>query len=167
MPDIAFPDLYDSDQIGESALEDAMPWDMIKPAVYNASTELAPMFTELQKRHENRVADNVDFAYFRALAEKSKEASERTHISLNEATRRSEKAEDDQWRLDLENSLRIAKGKEAATSLDHLEELEEAENDKDVETEETADSQVASLAAVASEGTPPTATPRQTKPSAW
>lgn len=151
LPDIAFPDLYDNDQIGESSLEDAMPWDMIKPAIYDASTELAPMFTELQKRHENRVADNVDFAYFRALAEKSKEASQRTHVSLNEATRRAEKAEDDQWRLDLENSLRIAKGKEAATSLDHLEELEEAENDKDADAEETADSQASSAEAVASE----------------
>ena len=151
LPDIAFPDLYDTDQIGESSLEDAMPWDMIQPAVYDASTTLAPMFTELQQRHENRVADNVDFAYFRALAEKGKEASLRTHVSLNEATRRAEKAEDDQWRLDLENSLRIAKGKEAATSLDHLEELEEAETDEDADAEETADGHESLADTVASE----------------
>ena len=73
---------------------------------------------ELQRRHEQRVADNIDFNYYRAISAKSKEAGLRTHVSLNEETRRSEKAEDDKWRLDLENSLRAAKGKPLADSLD-------------------------------------------------
>ncbi|MFU8815267.1 MAG: S41 family peptidase, partial [Pseudomonadales bacterium] len=33
IPDIEFPEMYDVERIGESALGDAMPWDMIQPAV--------------------------------------------------------------------------------------------------------------------------------------
>ena len=139
LPDIDFPELYDAEQIGESALEDAMPWDMIQPAVYNASTVLQPFLPELQRRHDDRVRDHVDFNYFRSLAAKAKEASMRTHVSLHEATRRQEKADDDKWRLDLENTLRIAKGKTPATSLDHLEELQEAEEEAADDSDEVAE----------------------------
>jgi len=138
LPDVAFPQLFDSEQIGESSLEDAMPWDMIQPAVYSQRNDLEPLFAELRSRHEARVADNVDFNYFHALASKGKEASARTHLSLNETTRRSEKQEDDQWRLDLENSLRKAHGDELATSLDHLEDLQEAEQEAEEAAEKAA-----------------------------
>ncbi|MEM9621370.1 MAG: carboxy terminal-processing peptidase [Pseudomonadota bacterium] len=127
LPDVAFPELFDVEEIGESSLDGAMPWDMIKPAVYDQSAELQPLLAELRKRHDQRTEDHVDFNYVRALSAKSKEASLRTHVSLQEAQRRTEKLEDDQWRLDLENTLRIAKGKPPAKDLDDLDELQEAE----------------------------------------
>ncbi len=131
LPDIAFPELFDTEQIGESSLDDAMPWDMIKPAVYDQANTIGPLLPELERRHAARVADNVDFNYFRAISEKSKENSQRTHVSLNEAQRLREKADDDAWRLDLENSLREAKGLPLADSLDHLDELQEAEEESE------------------------------------
>jgi carboxyl-terminal processing protease len=127
LPDVAFPELFDVDQIGESSLDDAMPWDMIQPAVYDQTNDLQPLLAELQSRHASRVADNVDFNYLRALSKKGKESALRTHVSLNETIRREEKAKDDQWRLDLENSLRAARGNTLADSMDHLDELVEAE----------------------------------------
>lgn len=139
LPDVSFPELYDIDQIGESSLEDAMPWDMIQPAVYDHNDTINPFISELQRRHEVRVVDNVDFNYIRALAAKSKEASARTHISLQEETRLTEKAADDKWRLDLENTLRAAKGKELATSLDNLDDLVKAEKEAKEALEDSAD----------------------------
>ncbi len=127
LPDVPFPELYDVEEVGESSLEDAMPWDMIQPAIYDQSNHITPLLPELNSRHEQRTADNVDFNYFRAIASKSKENAARTHLSLNEIQRLREKADDDQWRLDLENTLRKAKGKTLAESLDHLDELQEAE----------------------------------------
>jgi len=56
--------------------------------------------------------------YLRSLAKKAKERSERTHLSLNEATRKTEKEQDDAWRLELENGLRKIQGKPALASLD-------------------------------------------------
>lgn len=142
LPDIAFPELFDTDQIGESSLDDAMPWDMIKPAIYDPSNHLQPLLGELSRRHDSRTSDNPDFNYFRAIAQKSKENAQRTHISLREATRLSEKDEDDAWRLNLENTLRIAKGKPTADTLDHLEELQDAEEEAE---EENAEADVATV----------------------
>ncbi|MEM7080454.1 MAG: carboxy terminal-processing peptidase [Pseudomonadota bacterium] len=137
LPDISFPELYDIEQVGESALDDAMPWDMIQPAVYDRSTQLSPLMQELQLRHDARTEDDVDFNYFRAIAAKSRENAAKTSVSLNETVRREEKAADDNWRLTLENTLRAAKGKALADNLDHLEELQDAE-DEASETEEGA-----------------------------
>jgi carboxyl-terminal processing protease len=100
---------------------------MIKPAIYDQSNHIEQLLGELDRRHQARVEGNVDFNYYRALAQKGKEAAQRTHLSLNEAERRKEKEVDDKWRLDLENGLRVAKGKPVAASLEELEDLEEVE----------------------------------------
>ncbi len=150
LPDVTFPELFNVDQIGESSLDDAMPWDMIQPAVYEQTNDLQPMLAELQRRHAARVADNVDFNYLRALSKKGKESALRTHVSLNETIRREEKAKDDLWRLDLENSLRAARGKTLADSMDHLDELVEAEakEKEDANEPDTPDLEAQALADV-------------------
>ncbi len=143
LPDVSFPAMFDAEQIGESSLDDAMVGDTIQPAIYDHSESIQALLPELQRRHEHRVEDNVDFNYYRAISAKSKEASQRTHLSLNEQTRRTEKAEDDQWRLDLENSLRAAKGKPLADSLDHLDELLEAEDEASEQSTASAETDAA------------------------
>lgn len=129
IPDIEFPEIYDAERIGESSLEDAMPWDMIQPAVYPRSDDIHPLLAELNARHEQRVADDPDFAYMRALALKSREESNQTHVSLNESVRTAERQREEQWRLDLENALRKAKGQEPLESYEDLEEANAARDD--------------------------------------
>jgi carboxyl-terminal processing protease len=130
IPDITFPEIFDIDRIGESALADAMPWDMIQPAVYSRGTGVTPLLNELRVRHEERVRDDPDFAYLEALAERTRETGQQTQVSLNYATRRAEKAEADRWRLDLENQLRKVHGKEPVSSLEALETAQQAEKDE-------------------------------------
>ena len=130
VPDITFPEIFDTDRIGESALEDAMPWDMIQPAVYNRGAGVTPLVGKLTERHQQRVAGNPDFEYLRALATKGRESSQQTLVSLNYEARLAEKAEADRWRLDTENRLRVAKGKEALTDLEQLETVHDAEKDE-------------------------------------
>jgi len=126
IPDIQFPEIYDVDRVGESSLEDAMPWDMIQPAVYARSDQLGPLLGELQSRHQKRVADNPDFEYMREVAERNHENSKKSYLSLNEKVREQEKEADDAWRLDLENHLRVAKGEKPVANLDELDEIEAA-----------------------------------------
>ena len=132
-PDIKFPELYDVHRIGESSLDDAMPWDMIQPASYAEDDDMQPLLPDLRARHSERVASDPEFNYLQALASKSQENAERTQLSLNEAARRAEIDEDDRWRLELENALRKAKGEPELASLDELDDLEfeeeEAEDD--------------------------------------
>ena len=127
IPDIKFPALVDNDVIGESTLDDAMPWDKIKPANYRPIGSLGNVVPKLQQQHNSRAVDNPHFVYYRALSQRSQEKSAIDVLSLNEAVRREERTQDDLWRLDLENTLRMATGKPTAETLDALEELQKAE----------------------------------------
>lgn len=127
IPDIKFPALVDNDVIGESTLDDAMPWDKIKPANYRPIGSLGNVVPKLQQQHNSRAVDNPHFVYYRALSQRSQEKSAIEVLSLNEAVRREERTQDDLWRLDLENTLRMATGKPTAETLDALEELQKAE----------------------------------------
>lgn len=128
-PDVTFPTLVDSAQIGESTLDDAMPWDMIKPAVYTPIDQLSARINTLRQRHEQRAANDPHFDYYNALRTRSKANSEQLYLSLNEDTRRNEKSADDDWRLTVENRLRVATEKPPASDLDELDALIEAENE--------------------------------------
>ena len=143
IPDIEFPEIYDIERIGESALGDAMPWDMIQPAVYRRASDLSPMLADLNSRHQQRVADDADFAYMRALARKTQENRQLTHVSLNEAVRTAEQAREEAWRLELENALRLAKGEKPVTSLEELEDPDVAVmiDGEDPDVVEAAESQ--------------------------
>ena len=121
LPDIEFPEIYNAEHIGESTLEDAMPWDRIQPVAYRQAGSLDGALAFLNSRHAERVAGNPDFAYLRRLAERIKQNAETERLSLNEEVRRREMAEEEAWRLGLENTLRTAKGKPPLKSLDDLE----------------------------------------------
>ncbi|MXW49010.1 MAG: tail-specific protease [Gammaproteobacteria bacterium] len=133
LPDIEFPDLYDVEHIGESSLEDAMPWDDIRPAAYPRSNNIRPALGTLRAQHAERTLDNPDFVYLRTLADRIRQDSENTELSLNEAERRRQKAEEDAWRLEVENTLRLAKG------LSPLKDLDELEAEDDPADEDEAD----------------------------
>ncbi len=125
LPDLDLPELYDTKLIGESSLDDALPWDMIQPALYRRYGDMQEVLPQLKSLHERRVAADPDFEYLRDLMAKADETSARTHISLNEALRRKEQVEEDAWRLALENDLRKIKGKSVLASLKELEEEDE------------------------------------------
>jgi len=127
IPDIAIPEIYDVDRIGESSLDDALPWDVIEPVVYPHSNQIPSVLDSLRVKHAERAAQDPDFRYLTALSERSKELREQNLVSLNEAKRRKEKVEEDAWRLGLENQLRAAKGQPLLTSLDELDAKLEAE----------------------------------------
>jgi carboxyl-terminal processing protease len=130
IPDIEFPEIYDIERIGESALSDALPWDVIQPVVYQRFGDVKPQVDTLRQRHLERVVDDAEFQYYQALSARTQQDRERSYVSLNETERRQQKAADDTWRLGLENKKRAAKGEEPIASLDDLDaELAEAEAD--------------------------------------
>ena len=151
LPDVTFPTLIDAEEIGESALDEAMPWDRIKAAPYQPYGELSGLFSALQSRHDERAAENPHFIYYRELLQRSEANSERKFLSLNEATRRNEQVEDDAWRLGVENRLRAAEGKPLAATLDELEELEKAEDEDELAETDGAPANDADTPAIATD----------------
>jgi carboxyl-terminal processing protease len=110
IPDILFPSLFDKDKIGESALEEALPWDTIRPAEYQSSRQIRDVVGQLREKHLSRVKNDPDFIYLREQKALIEELRKQTSVSLNEADREKERKANDARRLSLENERRKAKG---------------------------------------------------------
>jgi carboxyl-terminal processing protease len=66
VPDIIFPDVLNySTYAGETALDNPLPWDTIKPAKYDKLNLVQPYLDTLHQRSDARLATNQDFAYIR------------------------------------------------------------------------------------------------------
>jgi carboxyl-terminal processing protease len=93
-PDIVLPSiLNESKDIGESALENPLPWDTIPSAKYDHLDLVAPYIADLRKRSGQRVADDRDFTYIREDIEHFKKVQSQKTVSLNESERLKEKEE--------------------------------------------------------------------------
>ncbi|MBF4208471.1 tail-specific protease [Pseudomonas donghuensis] len=117
LPDIDYPSIIDTKEIGESALPEAMPWDTIRPAIKPALDPFKPFLAQLKARHDTRTAKDPEFVYIRdRLALTQKLMNEKT-VSLNEAERRAQHADIESKQLALENTRRKAKGEEPLKEL--------------------------------------------------
>ncbi|WP_338923489.1 carboxy terminal-processing peptidase [Pseudomonas silesiensis] len=131
LPDIDYPSIIDTKEIGESALPEAMPWDTIRAAIKPALDPFKPYITQLQSEHEVRTAKDAEFVFIRdKLALAQKLMAEKT-VSLNEADRRAQHADIEARQLTMENLRRKAKGEEPLKELKKEDEdLIAAEPDK-------------------------------------
>jgi len=139
VPDISYPSLLDSKEIGESALPHAMPWDTIPPARYNSSQQLKPFVSQLQKSHEARAANDPDFIYTLARLGLDDEIKGRQTLPLNEAKRKQQLNDYESRLLVMENTRREAKGEEPLASLEKEDPADEvALNSNDADKEPDA-----------------------------
>ncbi|OHC29782.1 MAG: peptidase S41 [Pseudomonadales bacterium RIFCSPHIGHO2_02_FULL_60_43] len=132
IPDIRYPDIMDTKEIGESALPEALPWDSIKPAIKPELDPIKPFLAELQSRFEGRTAHNPDFTFARERLQLAQKLMEETTVSLNETKRRAQQADIEGQQLAIENSRRKAKGESLLNKL-----KEEDEDALPVEDEKT------------------------------
>ena len=132
IPDIRYPDIMDTKEIGESALPEALPWDSIKPAIKPELDPIKPFLAELQSRFEGRTAQNPDFTFARERLQLAQKLMEETTVSLNETKRRAQQADIEGQQLAIENSRRKAKGESLLNKL-----KEEDEDALPVEDEKT------------------------------
>lgn len=117
LPDIDYPSIIDTKEIGESALPEAMPWDTIRPVVKPAADPFRPFLAQLKAQHEARSDKDAEFTYIRdRLALTQKLMNEKT-VSLNEQERRARHDSVEAKQLALENTRRKAKGEEPLKEL--------------------------------------------------
>ena len=133
IPDIAFPNSYDPESIGESTLEGPLPWDRISATSYRRKHATSQYVPELRALHHERVAENPEFSYLREAFAYRKARSEDNTISLNEQERLNQKNERESFWLALENKKREALGMDLLASLDDL----DAEADDTLASNET------------------------------
>ena len=110
IPDIALPSAFDPREVGESAQEFALPWDEIKPVPYAGSQRLAGLLPELEQRHKLRIAASPAFTVLQEDIEASKEAREKTAVSLLKRKREAEWGQTMTKQREMENQRRAALG---------------------------------------------------------
>lgn len=121
VPDIDYPAIIDTDQIGENILPQAMPWDTIPAAIKPKTNPFVPVLSKLQQAHDARVSNSPDFVYYKERAALVKKLSEEKTLSLNLEKRKQQKAQSEKDFLALENTRRAAKGDKPLAKLDDLE----------------------------------------------
>ena len=132
-PDIHFPQIFDPEEVGESALDNALAWDEINPIPHNDFDSVAPFLTRLQNMHYKRVIDDPDFMFYEKEFELSIRQKNDQMIPLQMAERQAKQLRAEHDFLVIENQRRKAKGLEELASIDDLE-----EENKENENEEAA-----------------------------
>jgi carboxyl-terminal processing protease len=129
VPDISFPSIIDPDLIGESSMEESLPWDKIMPVKYRAGQEVKEQLPELKRLHEKRVSADPEFTFLVDQLDYYRQVRKRTCVSLNEEERRKDREVMEARLLAIENKRRAALG------LEPVESFEDMENeDRDLET---------------------------------
>ncbi len=120
-PDIALPSPIDAEEIGESVRDSALPWDTIQTTRFRAGEPLDTTIHSLTVEHSARAKDDPNFQYLMQFIEDDREARSQTTVSLNIDERRTDREDNRQRNLDLENERRTALGLEPVESLEDLE----------------------------------------------
>ena len=128
VPDVAFPSLYDTEEIGESSLDHALNWDQINPVRHKRYNDLSPLLPQLTASFSGRSGKNPDMIFLEDQVGLADEARSITVLPLNEKTRLALREEQKAKALAIENKRRAAKGEELLASLDDLDEDETAES---------------------------------------
>jgi carboxyl-terminal processing protease len=126
-PDVPLASPLDTKEVGESALESALPWDRIAGVPFRASTAAAaaPPVAALATEEDARAQRDPDYRWLLSDIAAIDSVRGQHSLSLNLKTRREERARIEGERLARENSRRAAK------NLPPLKSVEELEKTKD------------------------------------
>jgi carboxyl-terminal processing protease len=119
-PDIAFPNVSDTESYGESTFDNALPWTQIKPANYKPSTDLKPLIPALKTRLDARLPADKDFQFIAETMEDYKAQRKKNFVSLNESERRKERDAQEE---------RIKRHEESIKADDKLKQIKRTGND--------------------------------------
>ncbi|MEO1420964.1 MAG: carboxy terminal-processing peptidase, partial [Pseudomonadota bacterium] len=134
LPDIELPSMIDVEEFGESTRPRALPWDQIQRTRFSAGRPLDTQIALLAETLETRAANDPDHLFLLNDLEAISDNRNRKEVSLNLETRKSERADFRQARLERENTRR----EDGLEPLEDLEALEAAET-PDIVLNEAAD----------------------------
>src|SRR5438477_177806 len=121
-PDVPLASPLDIKEIGESALESALPWDRIAgvPFRMSAGTAAAPPVAALATEEDARAQHDPDYRWLVSDIAAIGSVRGQHSVSLNLKARRDERARIEGERLARENSRRAAKNLPALKSVEEL-----------------------------------------------
>lgn len=130
VPDVAFPSIYNTDEIGESSLDYALNWDNISAIRHSDYGDLASILPAIQAQFDQRSSENPDFVFLQDQVALAQQTREIKVLPLKESARIALRDSQEAKALSIENKRRKAKGEELLTSLDNDdEEVSESEDE--------------------------------------
>jgi carboxyl-terminal processing protease len=119
-PDVELPSAIDMKEVGESALDSALPWDRIAGVPFHAAGQPNAPIPTLVSDEDSRAQRDPDYRWLVADIAAIDNIREQHTISLNLNARREERVREDHERLQRENDRRVAKGEPALKSIEEL-----------------------------------------------
>ena len=125
-PDVRLPSAIDTEEVGESSRDAALPWNRIRPAQFRREGTLAPVIAELQGLHEQRVGADPDYQHLLSEIATLEDMRKRKDVSLNLEKRRQERTALSHGELMRENQRRAALGEDTLDDADDIKDLPDA-----------------------------------------
>ncbi len=142
IPDIEFPDIFNAyDDIGESSLDGALPWDTVRPVEYRSYSPIKSLLPELKARYEARAESSPDFNYLVDQINRTRTLRERDELSLNEMVVKADREAARRAEFDADNLRRFLKGLPTKEWVD-----EESEQDEESDQPPANDDTLTSVA---------------------
>jgi carboxyl-terminal processing protease len=124
IPDIELPSMVDTETVGESTRDTALPWDRIQPTRFRADPTLDAQIGDLRAHQQARAASDPEWSYLLSDIAAIKEIAAQKSVSLNLEGRIAENKRLEEGRLARENARRAALGLEPLATIEELEEAE-------------------------------------------
>jgi carboxyl-terminal processing protease len=123
-PDVALASPISLDEVGESALNDALPWDRIAGVPFRASAPVGPSFQKLAAEEAARAQRDPNYRWLVEDIAAAEQLRKLTSVSLNLEARRAERTRLEAERLARENQRRTALGQPALKSIEEIDQAE-------------------------------------------
>jgi carboxyl-terminal processing protease len=134
-PDVPLPSAIDIDEVGESALPAALPWDRIAGVPFRADTLPGPPIATLTLEETARAQKDPDYRWLVADIAAIETIRKQKSVSLNLATRRAERTAQEKEQVERDNARRVAKGLPTIKAVAE----EDASNAPDIVLEQAAE----------------------------
>jgi carboxyl-terminal processing protease len=119
-PELELPSPISTEEVGESALDHALPWDRIAPAPFRALPPEGSLVQTLSTEENDRATHDADYQWLLASLANLNTARQEKTLSLNLKKRQQERKEQDQARLIQENARRSADGLQPVKSVEDI-----------------------------------------------
>ena len=135
VPDIILPSTWDTEEIGESSLDEALPWDEINPVRFRKFKMDSSLLDQLKIVHLERIEGDPNLQYILNIRERYELQKNKIAISLNIIKRKAEKLERQEWALKTENKRRSALSLDVLNNYKALKDYNENKEDVDIDIE--------------------------------
>lgn len=111
LPDLEFPEIYRTEDTGESSLKGALPWDTTIKTSYSAYPDMRRIKRIIDKSYQKRAAADPGIGYLNKSIEILSDFNDRTQITLNLEDRKRRKKNYETAETDVKNAYLTALGR--------------------------------------------------------